>query len=368
MARVLLVSPLFPPSSGGVQHLMEQIVTHSSHEIHVLTEKREEANDEKYEFEITRMELRKSRGTFNLLKFLFDADPAFDVVYFSRLSRKPFELLCSIFYPTLCHAHGTELTETHLRLDSKFPFHRVRTGWRKAMYRLGMHRIDRFIAVSEWTKNQLMNQGVPESSIRIIHPGVDFSRFSAGECQHSGISPDPDKLTLLTVARLDPRKGHNLVIRAIKDLPEIEYFIAGDGRAKGELETLVEELSLTDRVTFLGYVDDERLPSVYDCCDVFIMPGSTDTGSVEGFGMAYIEANAAGKPVIGSGIEGMTDAINPGETGWFVTPDETGIQEAISTIDLQEVSQMKDSCQEWAKEHDWKQVVSAIDKEIDGLT
>jgi phosphatidylinositol alpha-1,6-mannosyltransferase len=235
------------------------------------------------------------------------------------------------------------------------------------LFQAGLRNVDQFIAVSDWTRDQLVQQGVPESAVTVIHPGVDFHRFATGDCSECDLSPDSNRITLLTVARLDPRKGHDLVLRAIEDLNGVEYFIAGDGRSMEPLQGLAKERGLADRVTFLGYVNDTDLPAVYDCCDAFIMPGTPDTESVEGFGITYLEANAAGKPAIGSDIEGMAAAIKHGETGWLVSPDISEIRDAILDLEEQDISQMKEACQDWAKQHDWDRIVAEIDDKIDKI-
>ena len=365
MASVLLVSPLFPPNTGGVQNLMEQIAIRTRHDIHVLTRPRNDGREDEYSFDVTRLKLWSATGSANFLRFLMKNGSEFDIIYFSRPTRKPFELIGSLFAPVLSHAHGSELQFQHLQLDPKFSMHRLRTLWRRLFFRTGLRYIDGFIPVSGWTRDRLLEHGVSESAVRVIHPGVDFDRFASGDCGNLTWSPDPDCLTLLTVARLDPRKGHRYVIRAIENVDDVEYVVAGDGDERGTLEKLVSERGLDDRVTFLGYVDDEALPSLYDCCDVFVMPGSPDSSSAEGFGIAYLEANAAGKPAIGSGMEGMSAAINHGETGRLVSPDASELEDTIREFRENGGPDTKKACKEWARRHDWERIVSRIDDEID---
>lgn len=367
MVNVLLVSPLFPPNIGGIQTFMENFAHHTSHNVHVLTVKREDSKQDNFDFSITRTDLLSVEGTANFARFLLENRHNFDMVYFSRLTRKPFELIASLFYPTISYAYGSELLEPHLTVDPKFMLHKIRTSWRKLFFRVGLRRIDEFIAMSSWTERQLLDLGIEQEQISIIHSGVDFAHFSGGDCDNADTVSDCNKTTLMTVSRLDPRKGHAIVLRAIKELADFEYVIVGDGPEREHLKNLSEKLGIQDRVRFLGFVDGEILPDIYDCCDIFIMMGDPNAPGVEGFGNAYLEANAAGKPVIGSNIEGVPSAINHGETGFLISPEITEVKRILTKISEGDVinSTMEKQCIEWARTHDWSNIVSQIDEKIE---
>jgi teichuronic acid biosynthesis glycosyltransferase TuaC len=100
--------------------------------------------------------------------------------------------------------------------------------------------------------------------------------------------------TIVTVAHLIARKRHADVLRALLDLPDVRYEIVGDGPERGALEALTRELGLTDRVTFHGQLPPDEALATSRRADVLVLP-STD----EAFGVAYIEAMAAGLPAIG---------------------------------------------------------------------
>lgn len=365
MRKVLVIAPLFPPSVGGVQTIMENFAIHSHHNIHVLTERREGTQDEKYDFRVTRMDLRTVNGLFNFLWFLLKNRHSFDVVYFARPTMKPFEFISSLFLPTISHVHGTELTLGHRKLPDHFPFRRIRTFWRWIFLQLGLRRVDRFIVVSEWTKNQLLDFGVPEDDIRVIPPGVDYKHFSQGDCEKCTISPNNERTTLLTVSRLEERKGHELVIEAISTLDDFEYFIVGDGSNRDRIADCARKLGIEDRVQLLGHISNNTLPDIYDCCDIFILTSLPLGDSIESFGITYIEANAAGKPVIGSNIMGVPSAIRQGETGFLIEPTVKAIREVLLSNVEDKLS--TSNCQEWAKQHDWASIVPRIDREISNL-
>jgi phosphatidylinositol alpha-1,6-mannosyltransferase len=150
------------------------------------------------------------------------------------------------------------------------------------------------------------------------------------------------KRVLLTVSRLDRQsryKGHEQVFRALakvrRHLPPCAYLVVGTGDDRTYLQRRAEELGLGDIAVFPGAVEDALLPAYYRACDVFIMPSLTDSEKIfgEGFGIAYIEAAAFGRPAIAGRGGGVTEAVVHGVTGLLVNPlsvDE--IAQAIITL------------------------------------
>ncbi|WP_157971716.1 glycosyltransferase family 4 protein [Halorussus litoreus] len=118
-----------------------------------------------------------------------------------------------------------------------------------------------------------------------------------------------DSLAFLTVRRLSPRMGHDLLLRAFArvatDHPDAQLYVAGDGPLRGDLERMAADLGIADRVTFLGYVPDEDLPSAYATADCFVLP----TRRLEGFGLATLEALASGTPVVATPVGGTTEIL-----------------------------------------------------------
>ncbi len=192
---------------------------------------------------------------------------------------------------------------------------------RKKIIQKSFKRADKIITVSHFAKKKLVEIGIPESKIVVIHPGVDPEKFRP--------KPEPSpirkryrlekKKVILTISRLGEHKGHANVIRALpqvlEKIPESVYLVVGSGEKEDRLKGLVKELGLEDKVIFTGEVEEEELPLYYAACDVFIMPSD-----VEGFGIVFLEAGASGKPVIGGKTGGISDAITDGETGLLVDP------------------------------------------------
>jgi len=185
------------------------------------------------------------------------------------------------------------------------------------------------VAANEFARQGLIRIGVPEARIHKITPGVDLERFRPAP-------PNPDfvrqfslvgKAVLLTVARLVPKKGHQMVLKAVakihRDVPGVKYLIAGEGPERSNLESLTKELGLSQVVTFLGNIPNERLPEFYNLCDVFVMANRhTPEGDIETFGMVFVEANAVGKPVVAGRSGGTAEAVVEGSTGLLIDPED----------------------------------------------
>ena len=225
------------------------------------------------------------------------------------------------------------------------------------------------IANSRNTQALLQNIGVHPAKIHVIHPGVNLQLFHHGkpsaqklrEQYHVGDAP-----MLLTVGRLQRRKGHDMVIRALPlikaKFPRVTYLIVGAGGEFAYLQALVDEMGVADCVIFAGCVADEELPGYYAACDVFVMPNREIDGDIEGFGMVYLEASAAGKPVIGGRSGGTSDAILDGITGLRVDGTSVGeIADAvISLLNDSETSRiMGERGRCWVeREFTWESIVN----------
>ena len=214
--------------------------------------------------------------------------------------------------PFVAFSHGEDITLTEeYRYQSKV---------RNYIYRTA----DAVIANAEFSRQGLLRNGIPNSRIHKITPAVDSGRFRPQ-------SPRPDlvrrfqlagKFTILTVARLVPRKGHDKVLQALaqlaREVGELRYLIVGRGPEQQGLQFKASELGLSHLVEFVGYVPEEELPDYYNLCDVMVMPNQEERGDLEGFGMVFLEANACGKPVIASRSGGASEAVEDSVTGLLI--------------------------------------------------
>jgi phosphatidyl-myo-inositol dimannoside synthase len=229
--------------------------------------------------------------------------------------------------PYLCWVHGEEVTAAQTSRELTWLAQRV------------CRHAEAIIANSRSSARIVQTLGVRADRVHIIHPGVDAMRFTtnidATEIRRR-LAPSAD-LLLLSVGRLQSRKGHDLVMQALAalkdELPRLAYVIAGDGRERKRLEDLARSLGVAERVTFLGKVADGELPGLYAASDIFLMPTRDDDRDIEGFGIVYLEAAAAGRPSIGGRNGGVPEAIEEGVTGLLVEGHDAGeLARAIKTL------------------------------------
>lgn len=219
--------------------------------------------------------------------------------------------------PYVIYAHGNEILAV------------AKSTWREPVNAL--QRASRVLANSKYTAALVEKLGVLSRRITVLHPGCDPEQFKpVASCEQTRskiLGTGDPSLVLLTVGNVVERKGHDMVIRALSRLvkthPNIRYIIVGDGPYRTQLEQLAFDFGVRENVVFAGRVLEEELPLYYSLCDVFLMPSRFRTlyDDVEGFGIVFLEANACGKPVIGSRSGGIADAVVEGQSGLLVDPD-----------------------------------------------
>ncbi|MBD3309039.1 glycosyltransferase [candidate division KSB3 bacterium] len=198
------------------------------------------------------------------------------------------------------------------------------------------------LANSRFTESLIQGLGGPQARTAVISPGfypkplehLDQAKISQMREQIGG------QPILLTVGRLQRRKGQDQVIRAlprvIRHFPEVKYVIVGStqGGTAGlaeSLQNLAEEVGVSQHVLLVGEVNHGVLPYYYAACDLFLMPNRREPGGdAEGFGIVFLEAGFLGKPVIGGNSGGVPDAVQHGKTGVLV--DGESVEEIAEAI------------------------------------
>ncbi len=224
----------------------------------------------------------------------------------------------------VCWAHGEELATARSSRELT-----ALTGW---VYRLSKGAL----ANSRNTARLLEAYGMPASKVHVVYPAVDAERFRPdvdGRSLRERFAAGGD-VVLLSVGRLQRRKGHDVAIRAIAalrpELPGLRYVIAGDGEERAHLERLVAENGLDRIVSFAGVVPDEEMPRLYAASDIFLLPNREDDRDIEGFGIVFLEAAATGRPSIGGNSGGVPEAVIDGVTGLLV--DGSNVESVAAAI------------------------------------
>jgi phosphatidylinositol alpha-1,6-mannosyltransferase len=170
----------------------------------------------------------------------------------------------------------------------------------------------------------------------VLHPGVDSQKFIPAPKNIEILSRLAwvDKKVVLTVGRLQARKGQDMMIRALpaikKVIPNILYAVVGDGDCREMLHKLALDLDVQDNVQFLAEISDDEMIHCYQQCDLFILPNRTIGNDIEGFGMVLVEAQSCGKPVIAGDSGGTSETLVDGQTGFII--DATKPEPIVSAV------------------------------------
>ncbi len=198
-------------------------------------------------------------------------------------------------------------------------------GWFGGYYDLKRYRyMDAYVGVTYDIARHIRAAGAAPEKVFTIHTIADLPA-AAPIARAEFDTPDGAPL-LLALARLHPKKGLDILLRALVDLPGAYCWIAGDGPLKDELPKLARELGVADRVRFLGWRNDRA--ALLATCDVCVFPSR-----YEPFGTVTIEAWAAGKPLVAAAAAGPAAYVKDGENGLLVPIDDApALRDAIARV------------------------------------
>ena len=186
--------------------------------------------------------------------------------------------------------------------------------WVNQCSRFVYQRASASICVSEAVRHVLVDEMGDAIKTAVIYNGVDTSLFRPPLDEVEASAP-----TILSVGRLVPDKGHELVLRAVAALteswPQLQYEIIDDGPERTRLRTLSQELQIGERVHFLGRQDRQAVAAAMKRCTLFALPSND-----EAMGCVYLEAMATAKPIIGCRRQGIEEIVRHGENGWLIQP------------------------------------------------
>jgi phosphatidylinositol alpha-1,6-mannosyltransferase len=254
--------------------------------------------------------------------------------------------------PYLCYVHGEDVNAASTSREQSWLVRRVLRG---ADFVIPNSRNTERILFEEW--------GLPPERVRLLHPGVDTNRFvpaarSPAVRSKLGWAERP---VVLTVGRLQKRKGHDQMILALQKIrqvvPDVLYAIVGDGEEHEHLKELTSRAGLEQHVQFLGEMGDEGLIHCYQQCDLFALPNRQVGRDIEGFGMVLLEAQACGKPVLAGASGGTAETMRIPETGRVVCcdgPDELAETVSEWLADRAALARMGQAGRRWVVERfDW---------------
>lgn len=307
--RLLLLTPDFPPATGGIQELLGGLVE-ELREYEVTVVARSSGDDAEWipprPYRIRRLGAAGRVGLLgpSVAGAVLGLCTRPDIVVVGHVVCMPAALL-------LRRARGIPFV-VYLYAD-ELPNHR-------RMLVAGMREAAAAIAISRHTRDLAAALGARVDTTTIIPPGV---RLPALSTRPAGRQPG----LMLTVARLSDRyKGHDLVLEALvllrTSVPSVRWIVIGDGPLRAGLEARARELGVADLVVFAGRLNDAERDAWLRRAQVFVMPSRlppTGLGG-EGFGIVYLQAAAHGLPVVAGAVGGALDAVRDGETGFLIDP------------------------------------------------
>ena len=321
----LIITRSFPPEVGGMQSLMWGLSREMSKNfmIKVFADYHENYKefDNKENFSIERV------GGIKFLRKIRKAQLINEFIKENKIQGiiadhwKSLELI-KTNKKKYCLIHGKEIN------------HSKGSSLNKRVVKV-LNNVDKVIANSEYTKNMAINNGVDQDKVIVINPGVgtveELDKKSLEKVESVLKIKTP---RLITVSRFDKRKNHEKVIMALRNLkqiyPDIVYICIGYGEEEENIKNLVKELDLEGQVMFFKDITNDLKNALIAKSNVFVMPSIIHKTSVEGFGIAYVEAAQYGIPSIGGKDGGAADAIEHEKTGLIC--DGNNLDDVYSSI------------------------------------
>jgi glycosyltransferase involved in cell wall biosynthesis len=204
------------------------------------------------------------------------------------------------------------------------------------------------VTVCQSLKDSLIALGAEPDRISVLRNGVDLERFKPSASKTARARLARSGPVLLSVGSLIPRKGHDIVLRALRMLDGCSLVIAGAGPMRPELEALARSLGVADRVTMAGEVPHERLAEIYSSADVMVLASAR-----EGMPNVLLESLACGTPVVATNVDGVREIIQERCAGRLVaarTPEAV----AAAVRSLLEDPPNRGAVRHYAEQFSWR--------------
>ncbi|RDH12210.1 glycosyltransferase family 4 protein [Tsukamurella pulmonis] len=365
MPRTLLVTNDFPPRPGGIQTYLQAFVRQLPADELVVYASRwrgSEEYDAAQPFEVVRHPTTLLLPTPDALSRARDLVRSRDIetVWFGAAA--PLALL------------GAPLKDAGA-LHTVASTHGHEVGWsmlppsRACLRRIG-DTTDVITYVSKYTRGRFAAAFGPRAALEHLPPGVDTDVFKPDDAARASLRAryglGDDEPVVLCLSRLVPRKGQDMLIRALPriraQVPGAKLVIVGGGPYAETLHKLVRQVGVEEQVIFTGTVPFDELAAHHNLGDVFAMPCRTRGAGldVEGLGIVFLEASATGKPVVAGDSGGAPETVWEGESGHVVPGrDVEAIADAVAGVlaDPERAAKMGARGRELVAEHfDWRRL------------
>ncbi len=335
--HVLITSDIFPPDVGGpatyVPIIADELVQRG-HKVTIVAYSLVDSHpkDTHYRFRLVRVSAAPPRWRRipRTMRAIVTNSRQIDVIYANGLVTETVLANCVVRKPLLAKVVGDLAWERSRDkgwiTDDFEAFQRERYSprvewmrWRRDFTFRRMHQI---IVPSQYLRNVLIGSwGLPSERIGVVYNSFEASGFQVQPIQ-LGL---PVEHTIVTVCRLTGWKGVKGLIEVLSDLPDTGLVVVGHGPLRDDLVAQARELSVRERVRFVGTVPKEQVPAYLKACDVFVL-----NSSYEGLPHVLLEAMAAGLPVIATHVGGVPEVIDHQVNGLLIPPrDSQALKEAL---------------------------------------
>ncbi|MGZ8715258.1 MAG: glycosyltransferase family 4 protein [Mycobacterium sp.] len=331
MSRVLLVTNDFPPRRGGIQSYLQELVVHlADTRAHTLTVyapkwKGSDEFDRAAAYEVVRHPttlMLPEPSVAKRMRRLIERHSA-DTVWFGAAA--PLALMAPLARDAgagrvIASTHGHEVGWSMLPLA------------RTALRRIGSGT-DAVTYISSYTRRRFASAFGPRAALEHLPAGVDTERFAPDEVARAELRARyrlGDRPVVVCLSRLVPRKGQDMLIRALpairQRVSDAALVIVGGGPYGTSLRRLANDFGVSDHVVFTDAVPGDELPAHHAMADVFAMPCRTRGAGldVEGLGIVYLEASASGVPVVAGRSGGAPETVLDDQTGLVVDGWDVG--------------------------------------------
>lgn len=240
--------------------------------------------------------------------------------------------------PFTCTARGTDIN-----LIPEYPKAR-------AMIQKVFRRASHMMAVCQALSNEMINIGAETSKVTTLRNGVDLALFQPSNNQQQlslKTSLNIETPLVISVGWLIERKGHHLVIEAMKSIPNATLVIAGDGPDLSKLKALSKSLGVDDRIEFLGVLSQPELNKWFQAADVSVLASSR-----EGWANVLLESMASGTPVVATKVWGTPEVVQNDTAGVLVERSSDDIAQGIKAVLNQDVD--REAVRQYAEHFDWQ--------------
>jgi phosphatidyl-myo-inositol dimannoside synthase len=322
--RLLIVTPDFPPDRGGIQVMAHRLASGIQRfETRVVALGHPGAARFDAEQALTVRRVGAARGPRRAGKALLNVHAFAEALRFRPQAALSMHMVASPALAVMRRVLATRTAQIFLAEEITA---------RPTLAAFAVREADLSIVISSYTASLVAATGATPRRLCLISPGVDIPGDAA---------PQPsDRPAIVTVARLEERyKGHDVMIRSLPlvlaKVPDALWVVIGEGSLRPGLEQLARTYGVEDAIRFLGSISDEERDGWLRRCWLLAMPSRLPAGGLagEGFGIAYLEAGAFGKPVVAGGVGGAVDAVADGESGLLVDPrDPVAVADAITRV------------------------------------